>query len=253
VPLADPGLAGTITDAPLLAAAGVAVLVGLVGFLSPCVLPLVPGYLSYVAGLSGMDDRKTSQRRMVVGALLFVAGFAVVFVAEEVVFGELGNAIRDHVLLIERVLGAVTIVMGVVFLGGFGFMQREFRLHRRPSAGLLGAPLLGFVFGLAWTPCQTPTLAAVNTLAFSQASADKGAFLQLCYCLGLGIPFVLVALGIGWVSGALGFVRRHMGVVSRVGGLVLIVIGVLLVTGQWEHWMDQLRTTVGSGGVGSGL
>jgi cytochrome c-type biogenesis protein len=250
--LADPGFTHAVTDGPLLVAAGVAALVGLIGFLSPCVLPLVPGYLSYVAGLSGAD--RPSQRRMLAGALLFVLGFTAIFVCEGIVFGELGNVIRDHTVAIERVLGAVTIVMGLVFLGGIPFLQREIRLHKLPRAGLLGAPLLGVVFGLAWAPCLTPTLSAVNSLAYQQGSAARGAFLQVFYCLGLGIPFVLVALGVGWVSGALGFVRRHAAAVSRLGGLLLIVIGVLLVTGEWNHWMDALRTGVGPGaGIGGGL
>lgn len=244
-----------VTDGPLLIAAGVAALVGLIGFLSPCVLPLVPGYLSYVAGLSGSSaTAEPNQRRVVAGAVLFVLGFTTIFVAEGVLFGTLGAAIRDHALAIERVLGVVTIAMGVVFLGGISFLQREVRIHRLPRAGLLGAPLLGAAFGLAWAPCLTPTFSAVYSLSFDQATAGRGAFLMLCYCLGLGIPFVLVALGFGWVAGALGFVRSHARVVSQVGGVLLIVFGLLLVTGTWNHWMDQLRSTVGPGaGIGGGL
>lgn len=242
--LAASGFVQTVSDGPLLAAAAVAALVGLVGFLSPCVLPLVPGYLSYVAGLSG-SDRATSQRRMVAGALLFVLGFSAIFVAQGVLFGSLGSAIRDNSLVIERVLGGVTIVMGVVFLGGISFLQREFRVHKLPTPGLMGAPLLGAAFGLAWAPCLTPTFGAVYSMSFIQGTAGRGAFLTACYCLGLGVPFVLVALGFGWVSRALGFVRRHMRVVSAVGGVLLIAIGVLLVTGEWNAWMDSLRATVG--------
>jgi cytochrome c-type biogenesis protein len=253
-----------VNDGPLLVAAGVAALVGLIGFLSPCVLPLVPGYLSYVAGLSGangtdgMDgtdgSHKPSQRRMLVGAVLFVVGFTAIFVAEGVLFGSLGAAIRDHALGIERVLGAVTILMGVVFLGGIPFLQREFRIHTLPPAGLLGAPVLGAAFGLAWAPCLTPTFSAVYSMSFVQGTAGRGAFLMACYCLGLGVPFVLVALGFSWVSGALGFVRRHGRVVSQVGGVLLIVIGTLLVTGTWDHWLRQLQTTVGPGaGIGGDL
>jgi cytochrome c-type biogenesis protein len=245
VPLAASGFTHTVTDGPLLVAAAVAALVGLVGFLSPCVLPLVPGYLSYVAGLSGDADRP-SQRRMVSGALLFVLGFTAVFVVQGAVFGELGSTIRAHSLGIERVLGAVTIVMGVVFLGGVGFLQREWRVHRLPRAGLAGAPLLGGAFGLAWAPCLTPTFGAVYSMSFAQGTAGRGAFLTVCYCLGLGVPFVLVALGFGWVTRALGFVRRHRRAVSAVGGTLLIVIGVLLVTGEWNHLMNALRADVGT-------
>jgi cytochrome c-type biogenesis protein len=243
--LADGGFSHTVTDGPLLAAAGVAALVGLIGFLSPCVLPLVPGYLSYVAGLSGDDPARPSQRRMIVGALLFVLGFTVIFVAQGAAFGSLGGAIRTHLRVIEIVLGVVTIVMGVVFLGGVGFLQREFRIHRLPRAGLAGAPLLGAAFGLAWAPCLTPTFGAVYSMSFVQGTAGRGAFLTVCYCLGLGIPFVLVAVGFGWVTSVLGFLRRHMRVVSAIGGVLLITIGVLLVSGEWNHLMDQLRAQVG--------
>lgn len=241
------GFTHTVTDGPLLAAAGVALLVGLIGFLSPCVLPLVPGYLSYVAGLSGADgaDGQRRPRRMVAGAALFVLGFTAIFVAQGVLFGALGATIRDHTLGIERVLGVVTIVLGVVFLGGIGMLQREWRVHRLPRAGLLGAPLLGVAFGLAWAPCLTPTFGAVYSMAFTEGTAGRGAFLTVCYCIGLGVPFVLVALGFGWVASALGFVRRHMRVVSAIGGGLLIVIGVLLVTGEWNHLMDVLRANVG--------
>jgi cytochrome c-type biogenesis protein len=239
------GLTHTVTDGPLLAAAGVAALVGVVGFLSPCVLPLVPGYLSYVAGLSGTDARP-SQKRMLLGAFLFVLGFSAIFVAQGALFGQLGASIRDHRVTIERVLGAVTIVMGLVFLGFVRFAQREVRFHRRPAAGLAGAPLLGAAFGLAWAPCLTPTFAAVYGLSLTEGTLGRGAFLTACYCLGLGIPFLLVALGFGWVSSALAFVRRHMGVISRIGGVLLVLFGVLLVTGQWDHWMNELRATFGS-------
>ncbi|MBN9618901.1 MAG: cytochrome c biogenesis protein CcdA [Actinobacteria bacterium] len=247
MPLADASFAHTVTDGPLLVAAAVAALVGLIGFLSPCVLPLVPGYLSYVAGLSGEAGRP-SQRRMVAGALLFVLGFTAIFVLQGVLFGELGDTIRANAQLIERVLGGVTILLGVVFLGGFGFLQREFKFHRLPRAGLVGAPLLGVVFGLAWTPCLTPTFNAVNALAYTQGSAGRGAFLQVFYCLGLGVPFILVALGFGWVSSALSFLRKHRRAVSTVGGVLLVAIGVLLVTGEWNSWMNSLRANVGSGG-----
>jgi cytochrome c-type biogenesis protein len=243
------GFTHTVTDGPLIAAAGVAALVGVVGFLSPCVLPLVPGYLSYVAGLSGdgTTRRPTGrlQLRMVAGALLFVLGFTAIFVAQGAAFGGLGGSIRSHQRGIEIVLGAVTIVMGVVFLGGIPFLQRELRIHRLPRAGLAGAPLLGAAFGLAWAPCLTPTFGAVYSMSLVQGTAGRGAFLTACYCLGLGIPFVLVALGFGWVTTVLAFVRRHRRAVSAFGGVLLVAIGVLLVTGEWSHWMDELRAHVG--------
>jgi cytochrome c-type biogenesis protein len=238
-------LSHTVTDGPLLVAAGVAALVGVVGFLSPCVLPLVPGYLSYVAGLSG-DAPRPSQRRMVLGALLFVLGFTAIFVAQGAAFGQLGSTINEHRVGIEQVMGAVTIVMGVVFLGGIPLLQRELRFHRLPRAGLVGAPLLGAAFGLAWVPCLTPTFGAVYSMALTQGTAGRGAFLTVFYCLGLGIPFILVALGFGWVTSVLGFVRRHRAVVSAIGGVLLVAIGALLLSGEWDHLMNVLRADLGS-------
>lgn len=242
--LAEAGFSHTVTDGPLLVAAGVAALVGVIGFLSPCVLPLVPGYLSYVAGLAG-DAPRPSQRRMVLGALLFVLGFTAIFVAQGAAFGELGSSINAHRVGIEQIMGVVTILMGIVFLGGIPFLQREFRIHRLPRAGLLGAPLLGVAFGLAWAPCLTPTFGAVYTMALTQGTAGRGAFLTVFYCLGLGLPFVLVALGFGWVTSVLGFVRRYRVWVSGLGGLLLIGIGILLVSGEWDHLMNVLRANVG--------
>jgi cytochrome c-type biogenesis protein len=144
-------------------------------------------------------------------------------------------------------------VLGFGFLGLIPLLQREFRVHKLPQAGLLGAPLLGITFGLAWAPCLTPTLSAVLSLSTSQATAGRGAILMVCYCLGLGVPFLLVAAGFGWVTGALGFMRRHRRLVSQIGGVLLIVIGVLLVTGSWDHWMTELRQSFQNSGVGSNL
>ena len=247
------GFSDTVTDGALIPAAGVALLVGVLGFLSPCVLPLVPGYLSYVAGLAGAGETKHNQRRMVGGALLFVLGFTAVFVATGALFGTLGSAITVHRVLLERIFGVVTVAMGLVFLARFRFLQREAKVHRLPPAGLLGAPLLGLTFGLAWTPCLTPTFGAVYALAASQGTAGRGALLSAVYCLGLGVPFLLVAMGLGWVSSALAVVRRHTRLVSQLGGLVLIGMGVLLFSGVWDHWMNWLRLEFAGVGVGSGL
>jgi cytochrome c-type biogenesis protein len=243
----------TVIDGPLVAAAGVAALVGVVGFLSPCVLPLVPGYLSYVAGLAGSEGGMVRKRRMVAGALLFVSGFTGVFVATGALFGTLGSSIALHHVALERVFGGITVAMGVVFLGGIPVLQREFKIRRLPAVGLLGAPLLGLGFGLAWTPCLTPTFTAVYSLAASQATAGRGALLSVAYSFGLGIPFVLVALGLGRVTGTLNLVRRHARMVSRIGGALLILIGFLLLTGAWDHWMNELRANFGSSGIGAGL
>jgi cytochrome c-type biogenesis protein len=254
-PLADDAFVNTVNTGPLLAAVGVAVLVGLVGFLSPCVLPLVPGYLSYVAGLSGdvTVQQSHAQRRMLIGAALFVAGFSFVFVTAGALFGTLGASIAEHQRQLQVVLGAATIVVGFAFLGFIPLLQREQKLHWLPSPGLVGAPLLGLVFGLGWLPCLTPTLTAVYSMAATEGTAGRGAVLSVAYCLGLGIPFLLVAWGAGWVTGALGFARRHARGIARVGGALLIVIGVLLVTGVWDHWIAALRSHVGTGGIGSDL
>ena len=254
-----------VVDGPFVVAALVAAVAGLVSFLSPCVLPLVPGYLSYVGGLSGTEanaatdgttavggvaTRTRVRSRTVLGAMLFVLGFTAVFVTYGVLFGRLGAALIEHQRLLERILGVVVILLGLAFLGWLPGVSRELRIHRFPSAGLVGAPLLGIVFGLGWTPCLGPTLAAVNSLAYAEATAGRGAFLGVAYCLGLGIPFVLVALGARWAMGATSFLRRHARTVTRVGGAVLVVVGVLLVTGLWTDLMQWLRAWLASSGFG---
>ena len=251
--LATEGFVSTVNSGSLVAAAAVSLLVGVVGFLSPCVLPLVPGYLSYVAGLAGADGGAVKQRRMVGGALLFVLGFTAVFVAGGALFGTLGSSIAQHHVVLQRVFGLITIVMGLVFIGKIPFMQREFKVHRLPRSGLLGAPLLGVTFGLAWTPCLAPTFAAVYQLATIQATAARGALLSGAYCLGLGVPFVLVAMGLGWVTGGLKVLRRHARVISQLGGALLILFGLLMLTGTWDHWMNTLNSRFASSFIGSGL
>jgi cytochrome c-type biogenesis protein len=262
-----------VTDGPLLAAAGVAALVGLISFASPCVLPLVPGYLSYVAGLVGTGtrtgapvrsgsggggtatavrtaDERSPRGRMVAGALLFVLGFTAVFVAFGAAFGGLGRLLLEYSDVLTRIFGVVTIVVGLAFLGWLPALQRTKRLTARPVAGLAGAPLLGIVFGLGWTPCLGPTLSAVYSLAFSEATAGRGALLSVAYCLGLGIPFVLVALGARWALGATSFLRRHARTVTRVGGAVLVVVGLMLLTGLWTELMVWLRSWLATTGLG---
>jgi len=250
--------ADAVTDGPLLVAAPVAAAAGLVSFLSPCVLPLVPGYLSYVTGLSGADLEaeagparaegdlfvRTPLRRgrILAGSSLFVLGFSAVFVSEGLVFGQLGAILVEHRDVVQRVLGAITIVLGLAFMGMIPGLQREVRIHRLPAAGLAGAPLLGVLFGVGWTPCLGPTLAAVQGLAYTQADAGRGALLTFAYCLGLGIPFVLTGLAFRRALGAFAVVKRHYGLVTGIGGGMLVVIGVLLVTGLWEHLMISLRS-----------
>jgi cytochrome c-type biogenesis protein len=268
--LAASGLTSTVTSGSLVAAIAVSVVIGLIGFLSPCVLPLVPGYLSYVAGLSGSSVAEGTedlagaggtmtrtvvvrQRRMVGGALLFVLGFTAVFVTTGALFGSLASTMAIHHVALERTFGVITIVMGLVFIGKIPFLQRELKVHRLPQSGLIGAPLLGFTFGLAWTPCLTPTLSAVLGLATQQGTAGRGTILSVAYCLGLGIPFLLVAMGIGWVTGTLAFLRRHARQVSQFGGALLILFGILLLTGTWDTWMARLNSEFANGFLGSGL
>jgi cytochrome c-type biogenesis protein len=264
-----------VTDGPLLVAAAVAALVGLISFASPCVLPLVPGYLSYVAGLVGTGtragartpapvrsggggtatavrtaDERSPRGRMVLGALLFVLGFTAVFVAFGAAFGGLGRLLLEYTDVLTRIFGVITIVVGLAFLGWLPLLQRTKRFTARPVAGLAGAPLLGVVFGLGWTPCLGPTLSAVYSLAFSSATAGRGAFLSVAYCLGLGIPFVLVALGARWALGATSFLRVHARTVTRVGGAVLVVVGLMLLTGLWTELMIWLRSWLATTGLG---
>jgi cytochrome c-type biogenesis protein len=176
---------------------------------------------------------------------LFVLGFSVVFISEGLLFGGLGALLVDHRTAIERGLGIVTILMGLAFLGLVPGLERDMRVRRLPRTGLAGAPLLGIVFGLGWTPCLGPTLAAVQGLAFTQASAGRGAILTAAYCLGLGIPFVLTGLAFERALRAFAVVKRHYGVVMGVGGGLLVLVGVLLVTGLWEQFTIHLRVLIG--------
>jgi cytochrome c-type biogenesis protein len=189
--------------------------------------------------------QRTGRRaRVLVGSVLFVVGFSVVFISEGLLFGGLGGLLVGHRVAIERVLGVVTIVMGLAFLGLVPGLERDVRVRRLPSSGLAGAPLLGFVFGLGWTPCLGPTLAAVQGLAFTQASAGRGAILTGAYCLGLGIPFVLTGLAFERALRAFAVVKRHYGLVKAIGGGLLVLVGVLLVTGLWEQFTIHLRTVI---------
>ena len=183
--------------------------------------------------------------RVVLGTVLFVAGFTVVFVSYGLLFGGLGGWLLQYEQAISRVLGVVVIVMGLAFAGWLPGMDREWRLHRAPTWGIWGAPLLGVLFGLGWTPCIGPTLAAVQTLAFTEGSAARGALLSLAYCVGLGLPFLVVGLAFRRALGALGWVKRHYAWVMRIGGLALVALGVLLVTGWWGELSIAMRTWVG--------
>lgn len=234
--------AEVVTDGSLLVALPVAILAGLVSFLSPCVLPLVPGYLGYVTGLSGVDLAERKRGRMVAGVGLFVLGFSVVFVLLGIVFSQVFLWLKHDGAWVTQALGVVVILLGIVFMGGFGFLQRERKIHRRPPAGLWGAPVLGVTFGLGWAPCIGPALGAVLAISSGPgANVPRGALLAFAYCLGLGIPFLLVALGFGRATKTLAFFRRHQLAVMRVGGGILILLGLLMATGLWGRWMADLQ------------
>ncbi|MFJ7629695.1 cytochrome c biogenesis CcdA family protein [Streptomyces sp. NPDC097595] len=232
----------TVLNGALLVALPIALLGGLVSFFSPCVLPLVPGYLSYVTGVSGADLAEARRGRMVAGASLFVVGFTAVFVSGGALFGYFGDTLQANSGPLTKVLGVLMILMGAFFMGLMPWMtQREFRIHRKPVTGLVGAPLLGALFGIGWTPCLGPTLSSVSILAMNQGTAGRGAILTVAYCLGLGIPFVLAAVAFRKALGAFGWVKRHYAWVMRIGGGMMIVTGLLLLTGAWGSMMQELQ------------
>jgi cytochrome c-type biogenesis protein len=212
-------------------------LAGLLSFLSPCVLPLVPGYISYAAGFS------SSRGRILSGSSLFVLGFSTPFVLYGALFGTLGSRITEHETGITQILGVVTILMGIIFLGKFPMMRT---LHFKSSAfgGLIGAPFLGFAFGVSWTPCIGPALAAVQTLAFQESSAIRGASLSISYCVGLGLPFILTGLFLDRSEKLRKLLVRNGNIVSLVGGTFLIIIGVLQLFGLWSDLMISLRSVI---------
>jgi len=270
-----------VSGGSLLLAAPVAAAAGLLSFLSPCVLPLVPGYLSYVTGLTGAELAGTAppaarrdgepgagkhdrggvttlaplelapaavRSRVVAGAVLFVAGFSAVFITTGALFGQLGSALAVHRRALEQVLGIVTVVVGLAFAGLLTRVPAarwlggtELRLHRRPGAGLAAAPVLGVLFGLGWSPCLGPTLTAVAGLSAQSSTAGRGALLGLAYCLGLGVPFLAVAVGFRRAAGALAALRAHAGTVTLVGGALLVAVGLAEVTGLWGEWVRSLQ------------
>jgi len=234
----------TVLSGSLVLALPVALVAGLVSFFSPCVVPLLPGYLSYATGLSGADLEHARRGRMVLGSLLFVLGFSFVFVVLGTLSGALGDWLFRYTREISVALGFFTILVGVAFIGLVPWLQRDVRVHRVPAVGLAAAPLLGVLFGLGWTPCIGPTLSAVQALALHEGTATRGAVLSVAYSLGLGIPFLLAGLAFRRTLGAVRWVRRHQAWVTRAGGVMLIVVGLLLVTGLWDQWVADLRSLV---------
>lgn len=234
----------------MLFAIPVALLAGAVSFFSPCVVPLLPGYLSYMTGLSGADlvanGSSGVRGRLVVGTLLFILGFSAVFVTIGGAFGQLGTLLLEHQQVLTRVLGAITILLGLVFAGVVPWLQRDLRLHRVPASGVAAAPLLGVLFAIGWTPCIGPTLGAVLSMSnpIVGTNPSRGAFLAFVYCLGLGAPFLIAAFSFRKMMGAVSWMRRHQVSVMRLGGAMLVTVGVLMLSGGWEWMIAETRSWV---------
>ncbi|MBC7593949.1 MAG: cytochrome c biogenesis protein CcdA [Kineosporiaceae bacterium] len=233
----------TALSGSLVLAVPIAILAGLVSFFSPCVMPLLPGYLSYITGLAVTDLDGGKRGRMLAGSTLFVLGFTAVFVSLGVAFGSIGMQLAEHARTLSIITGFLIIVLGFAFIGWIPLMQREVRIHSVPAIGLAAAPLLGIFFAVGWTPCIGPTLAVVLGMSMTPgASTGRGAFLTFAYCLGLGIPFILAALGFGRFMHTIEWFKKHQRAVSLVGGGLLIVVGIMLVTGSWDSLVNEMRS-----------
>ncbi|MDO4241453.1 MAG: cytochrome c biogenesis protein CcdA [Microbacteriaceae bacterium] len=243
----------TLADGSLLAALAVAVLAGLLSFFSPCVLPLVPGYLAYVSAVAGDSGgaenleksgrlvAKPGRGRIIAGTLLFIAGFTVVFVGFFTVFGQIGALILRFSVIINIVLGVIIVLLGLVFIGAFRPLQKSAKIRLKPALGLAGAPLLGATFAVGWTPCIGPALAVILSLSVQQGTALRGGLLGVAYCLGLGLPFLAAACGFALMTRLATFVRRNMRIINLAGGILLIIIGLLIATGIWTALLNSLQ------------
>ncbi|MFI5807875.1 cytochrome c biogenesis CcdA family protein [Streptomyces sp. NPDC051561] len=241
----------TVQSGALLLALPIALLAGLVSFFSPCVLPLVPGYLSYVTGTSGTDLAEARKGRMAAGAGLFVLGFSAVFISGGALFSYFGSTLQTYKSTTNIVLGALMVLMGLFFMGAFPFLtQREYRFHKKPVAGLVGAPVLGVLFGIGWTPCLGPTLGVILGLSMNEAAPMRGTLLMAVYCLGLGVPFILAAIAFRKALGAFGWVKKHYVWVMRIGGIMMIATGLLLLTGLWDAVVQDMQGWTNSFQVG---
>lgn len=228
----------------MMLAVPVALLAGIVSFASPCVLPLVPGYVGYVGGMAGSQGDKRG--RMLLGVILFIAGFTAVFVVMTAALSSVGVMLLRYQEMLMRVLGVIVILMGLAFIGAFPFLMRERRLQVSPQAGLVGAPLLGITFGLGWAPCIGPTLAAVLALAVDQADPARAIVLTIAYCAGLGLPFIGVAVGLRSSKRMVDWMKRHRLGIMRFGGALLVLIGLLLVSGVWARLTLMLQGLIDS-------
>ena len=228
-----------ILSGSMLVAVPIALLAGIITFLSPCVLPLVPGYLGYVSGAA------STKTKVVLGAVLFVLGFTAVFVALGVLAGTAGLIFMAQNQWVQVVLGSLVIIFGLVLIGQFGFFQKTLKLPVSPKVGLLGAPILGVVFAFGWTPCIGPTLSAVLVLASDTGDPVRGGILATVYSLGLGLPFIAIAAGFSWATKSVSFVKKHLRAFNLFGGGMLILIGILLMTGIWNRFMLFIQEVVG--------
>ncbi len=242
------GITDTVASGSLVVALPIAVAAGLLSFASPCVVPLLPGYLSYMTGVAVQDLGTARRGRMLAGSSLFVLGFTVLFVSGGAFFGGIGGQLVEYQSVISKVLGVCVIAFGLAFIGWVPMLQREVRLAV-PGVGLAMAPVLGLLFGLGWVPCLSPTLGTVTTLAYTEATAGRGALLAFAYCVGLGVPFVLVAVAFGRLTRALDWVRVHQRALTLFGGGLMVALGVLLVTGLWDVLIIELRSRIGSGEI----
>lgn len=239
----------TAASGSLVLAVPVALIAGLVSFFSPCVIPMLPGYLSYATGISGADlaEGRHGRGRMLTGSVLFVLGFAVLFVALGAITGQFGFWLLEHKQTLNTVLGIFVILMGLAFIGLVPLLQRDVRVHKVPAVGLLAAPVLGFLFGLGWTPCLGPTLGVILGLSAQEATAGRGALLSAVYALGLGLPFIVASLAYRRALSAFALIRRHQQWVTRIGGVMMIAIGVLLLTGAWDWAVQWVQIRLVSG------
>ena len=234
----------TVTQGSLFIAILISFSAGLISFLSPCVLPLVPGYLSFITGFGLNANKSIRKSKALIATLLFIAGFTFVFVCVGMFFGGIGGWFISYGRIIERVMGLFVIALGISYLGFWNLFKREYRFRTPVKQGLIGAPLLGALFAIGWTPCIGPTLAAVQTLAFNQATVSRGAILSAFYGFGLGLPFLFITFALEKALVSVSWLRKRQALFIKMGGLLLIIIGILLATGLWSEVTVEMRILI---------